>query len=156
MIHYPTTCQLIELHDYIIDKTGGKSGFINDALETPFIHIQNDSYYPDFFDKITHFFYSITKNHYFNDGNKRAALISYLLFLSVNDMLTIQYSTLADSLENIVVLTADSSYDTATLKEYFKQITLLPLHYKNNDFAMIETQYFIRKHIDVFKRLFDK
>ncbi len=40
------------------------------------------------------------------DGNKRTAIASYLLFLATNDMLTIQYLSIVEQLENIVVLTA--------------------------------------------------
>lgn len=36
---------------------------------------QNDLYYPDLFDKATHFFVGINKGHFFSNGNKRLALV---------------------------------------------------------------------------------
>ena len=41
----------IELHDWIIDKSGGLAGINNlGLLESPLEHIQNDLYYPEFED----------------------------------------------------------------------------------------------------------
>lgn len=54
-------------------------------LESILAHIQNPDYYPTFFDQITHLVYSIAKFHIFNDGNKRSAILSGALFLSLNN-----------------------------------------------------------------------
>lgn len=48
-------------------------------------HIQNPDYYPTFLDQITHLVYSIAKFHIFNDGNKRSAILSGALFLTLNN-----------------------------------------------------------------------
>ena len=54
-------------------------------MESILAHIQNPDYYPTFFDQITHLVYSIAKFHIFNDGNKRSAILSGALFLSLNN-----------------------------------------------------------------------
>ena len=63
------------VHDEIILKSGGIGGILNlGILESSLEHIQNDLYYPDLEDKLTHLFFSINKNHSFQDGNKRSSI----------------------------------------------------------------------------------
>ena len=47
-------------------------------------HIQIVDYYPCFFDKLTHLFFSTCKFHCFADGNKRLAITLSLQFLLFN------------------------------------------------------------------------
>ncbi len=77
----------IDVHDYIIEKSGGVAGYDADKvniLESTLFHIQNDDYYPTFLDKITHLLYSVNKNHAFADGNKRSSLALSAYFLEIN------------------------------------------------------------------------
>ena len=63
------------VYDEIILKSGGIGGILNlGILESSLEHIQNDLYYPDLEDKLTHLFFSINKNHSFQDGNKRSSI----------------------------------------------------------------------------------
>ena len=83
---YPVTSQIKEIHDNIIKQTGGISGILNlDQIDSVLSHIQNDDYYPEFIDKVTHLFYSLCKFHPFLDGNKRTALAvaAYFLYLII-------------------------------------------------------------------------
>lgn len=59
---YFTTEYAIKTHDKIIEISGGAGG-INDLgnLESPLEHIQNDDYYPELEDKITHLVFLLTK-----------------------------------------------------------------------------------------------
>ena len=52
-------------------------GLIDSTLE----HVQNDFFYPELEDKVTHLIFSFNKNHSFNDGNKRSsiALAAYMI-----------------------------------------------------------------------------
>ena len=86
MIVYPTAAVIVDIHDSVIEKSGGLTG-IKDIgqLESILAHIQNPDYYPSFLDQITHLVYSIAKFHIFNDGNKRSAILSGALFLSLNN-----------------------------------------------------------------------
>lgn len=64
----------IQVHDLIIDISGGLPGYDPQkvkTLEAALEHIQNNLYYPTFLDKIAHLLYSINKNYAFTDGNKR-------------------------------------------------------------------------------------
>lgn len=85
MIIYPTAPAIIDIHNSVIEKSGGLAG-VKDIgqLESVLAHIQNPDYYPTFLDQITHLVYSIAKFHIFNDGNKRSAILSGALFLTLN------------------------------------------------------------------------
>ena len=66
----------IQTHDWIIDNSGGLTGTKNfGQLESVLDHIQNDLYYPNLEEKLTHLVFSINKFHAFNDGNKRSSLV---------------------------------------------------------------------------------
>jgi death-on-curing protein len=75
----------IKEHDYIIEHSGGKNGILNIGIaESVLDHIQNDVYYPELEDKLCHLFFSINKNHAFNDGNKRTSIVLSAYFLELN------------------------------------------------------------------------
>lgn len=98
----------VEVHDAIIEKSGGLMGVINlNLLDSTLEHIKNDDYYPEIEDKITHLFFSINKNHCFNDGNKRAAIALSAYFLEING-LDSKIDIFIKRMENITVYVAES------------------------------------------------
>jgi death-on-curing protein len=79
-IHYA-----IERHDWIIENSGGFPGSNNPTLlESALEHIQNDIYYPEIQDKLTHLVFAINKFHAFADGNKRSSIALGAYFLELN------------------------------------------------------------------------
>lgn len=98
----------IREHDFIIKNSGGREGFINIGLIDSVIeHIKNDDYYPELEDKICHLFYSINKNHAFNDGNKRTSIVLSAYFLELNGF-DYRVSYFIREMENITVHVADN------------------------------------------------
>ncbi len=89
MVIYIPFEQAKEVHRLTVEKSGGGSydainiGYLEMVLE----HIQNDLYYPEFIDKLTHLIWSINKNHAFSDGNKRLSITLALQFVSLNGFL---------------------------------------------------------------------
>jgi len=84
-IFYFDTKHAIEIHDWIIDNSGGLHGYreiglLDSALE----HIKNDMYYPTFQEKLKHLIFAVNKFHPFNDGNKRSSLVLGAYFLELN------------------------------------------------------------------------
>jgi len=84
-IFYFDTKHAIEVHDWIIDKSGGLHGYreiglLYSALE----HIQNDDYYPTFEEKLKHLVIAVNKFHPFSDGSKRSSLVLGAYFLELN------------------------------------------------------------------------
>lgn len=112
----------IAVHDWIIESSGGLVG-IKDIgqIESPLEHIQNDFYYPELEDKLTHLVFSINKNHAFNDGNKRSSLALGAYFLELNgfDYLVQRFVI---EMENIVVWVADNVIDKTLLQQIISSI----------------------------------
>ena len=77
-IIYLTVDRALKTYEKTIEISGGGScGFIGDGrvrLESILDFIKDDSFYSTFEDKITHLFFSICKDHLFQDGNKRIAI----------------------------------------------------------------------------------
>ena len=86
---YITIEQAIETHCKTVDVSGGGAmGQLNmGQLESVLEHIQNDSYYPTFEDKLTHLVFGACKFHCFEDGNKRIAISLGAQFLLLNGYL---------------------------------------------------------------------
>ena len=108
---------VIEIHDIIIDQSGGLPGIKDKGqLESVLCHIQNDIYYPTFIDKLTHLVHSIIMFHMFNDGNKRTSIALGAYFLNIN-----YYVYCTDSflkfMEDIVVQVANNQVDKQELKQ---------------------------------------
>jgi len=97
----------VEVHDWIIDNSGGLSGYKDlGQLDSVLDHIQNDIYYPSFEEKLNHLVFSINKFHAFNDGNKRSSLSFGAYFLELNGY---DYCVQAfvQEMENIIVWLAE-------------------------------------------------
>lgn len=112
----------IDVHDWIIENSGGRSGVINlNNLEAPLEFIQDDLYYPTIEDKLAYLVYSINKNHAFNDGNKRSSIALGAYFLEINgyDYLVKQFVL---EMENIAVWVADNLIDRDLLKEIIESL----------------------------------
>ena len=68
---YFTLSRAVHLHEMLIKVLGGLPGHCPERLmmlESTLELIQNDCYYPSFFDKAAHLLYSTNKNHAFLDG----------------------------------------------------------------------------------------
>jgi death on curing protein len=100
----------IQVHDWIIQKSGGMLGINNQGqLESSLEHIQNDLYYSTFIDKLTYLVFSIVKFHVFSDGNKRSSIALGAYFLELNGYnLTKKF---VKEMENIVVWLAEGKID---------------------------------------------
>ena len=89
-IIYLTIGRALETHAKTVEKSGGGLLGIKDQglLESVLQHIQNDDYYPEFSDKLTHLFFSACKFHCFEDGNKRIAITLCSKCYSTMDIFT--------------------------------------------------------------------
>ena len=105
------------MHDEIIERSGGVKGFLNiGILESSLEHIQNDLYYFSLEDKLTHLFFSVNKNHSFQDGNKRSAIALSAYFLEINNC-DFVVSRFIKEMENLAVDVADNLIDKDLLFE---------------------------------------
>lgn len=131
-IIYISSEQAIETHLKTICHSGGGMTQIIDVkrLESVLINIQNDDYYPNFADKLTHLFYSVCQFHCFADGNKRLAITLSLQFLLLNGYLGIAQSFMRDT-EMVSLNVAAGKIDKKLLLEIM--ISLLDETYSSNE-----------------------
>ena len=107
----------IKTHDKILEISGGIKGVIDTGrLESILQHIQNDDYYIEFENKLTHLVYSVNKNHCFNDGNKRTSIALGAFFLEING-LDVFVTKFIREMENIAVAVADNLIDKDLLQQ---------------------------------------
>ena len=119
---YFDTAHAINVHDEIINQSGGILGVLNEGLLDSVIeHIQNDFYYPEIEHKITHLFFSINKNHSFHDGNKRASIALSAYFLEINNC-SFRTERFISEMENIAVDVADNRINKDLLFEIISSI----------------------------------
>ncbi len=124
IINYPTLEKCLEIHKIIIDKSGGLDNFYPDRigyLESTLVHIQNDTYYPEFLDKLTHLFYCICQNHSFVDVNKRTSLGVCKLFLSINDYNYV-LSDFMLRLEDVAVALACGKFNETEIRDILNRM----------------------------------
>lgn len=123
MIYFENVNEVIQIHDKTIKFSGGGLlGILNhNYLESALEHIKNDDYYPNFEEKLTHPFWSLNKNHIFQDGNKRIAITVSTMFLLKNgflliadrflkEMETISYHVAAGNIDKELLLRLFTSF----------------------------------------------
>tara|TARA_R110001599_G_scaffold295348_3_gene499521 strand:+ start:9526 stop:10002 length:477 start_codon:yes stop_codon:yes gene_type:complete len=119
---YFDVAHAISVHDWIVEHSGGLAGTKNiEQLESPLEHIQNDCYYPEMEDKLTHLVFSINKNHAFNDGNKRSSLALGAYFLELNGFDYV-VKRFVKEMENIAVWVADNVIDKKLLHQIINSV----------------------------------
>ncbi len=118
-----TIDEVIEIHRKTVGVSGGGSlGVLNThSLEAALEHIQNDDYYPDFVNKLTHLFYAANKSHCFQDGNKRIAISLGMKFLLDNGYLYV-IQKFAEKMEMVSYQVAAGRIDKTLLHEIVNSI----------------------------------
>ena len=109
-MNYLSVKQIIEMHDRLIEATGGTKGLsspalLESALAAPFQTFDGDDLYPSIYQKAARLGFGIVKNHAFIDGNKRTAADAMLVFLYLND---IAVECTQEELAGLFIQTADN------------------------------------------------
>ena len=120
---YITLDEAIEIHKLTVQHSGGGAlgHFDLGRLDSVLQNIQNDDYYPNFVDKITHLFFCACEFHCFEDGNKRIAITLSAQFLLKNGYLSVAQSFLKE-MENISYHVAAGKIDKDLLYEIMESI----------------------------------
>lgn len=79
---------------------------LESCLETPFQEFDGSQLYPDLYDKASLLFYLVIKNHPFENGNKRMAVMLMTYFLLINGKWV---NTTPDDLYRVAMRIAESS-----------------------------------------------
>lgn len=113
----------LEIYSKTIEVSGGGlEGIINQGqIESVLAHIQNDSYYPEFIDKLTHLFFGMNSFHCFKDGNKRIAISLGAHFLLINGYVFVVPRFIRE-MENISYHVATGKIEKEFLKEIIQAV----------------------------------
>lgn len=115
--------QILKLHNRIINEFGGIHGIrdermLDSALANPLQTFAGHNLYPNCVDKAVQFCYGLIKNHPFLDGNKRIALHSMLILISINGL---KFEFAYDELIDIIFKVADGSFNSSDLLQLLKE-----------------------------------
>lgn len=88
---YVTFEEVLAIHLYLLQETGGQSGIrdlnlLQSALARPKASFGGKDLYPSIWLKVAALVQSLILNHPFVDGNKRTAFASGVRFLKINGM----------------------------------------------------------------------
>ncbi|MEE1198845.1 MAG: type II toxin-antitoxin system death-on-curing family toxin [Acutalibacteraceae bacterium] len=86
-----TVEEIIELHDKLIDRTGGSHGLRDQSLLESAVYsamsgFEGSESYPTVEEKAARFMFALTNNHAFVDGNKRIGVFTMLMTLQLNNV----------------------------------------------------------------------
>ncbi len=128
----------IDVHDWIIEHSGGLAGTKNiGQLESVLEHVQNNFYYPSFTEKLNHLVFAVNKFHAFNDGNKRSSIVLGSYFLEINGY-DYCVQDFVIKMENITVWLAESKISKELL---IKLIRCIIMEEEYSETLMLELIY---------------
>ncbi|MCH8824361.1 MAG: type II toxin-antitoxin system death-on-curing family toxin [Planctomycetes bacterium] len=86
---YLTTEDILRLHKKAIVEYGGNSflrdaGLLESALAQPMAAFGGVQFHPTLAEKAATYLFHLSKNHPFENGNKRIAVIAAIVFLDIN------------------------------------------------------------------------
>ncbi len=97
--------EALNIYGKMIDASDGGFEGVRDegGIRATLDFVQNDLYYPTFADKLTYLMYRFCSGHFFNDGNKKAGLLLFLLVggLFVQGGKTVEGDRVAAGLETV-------------------------------------------------------
>lgn len=96
---------VIEIHDNVIDISGGAVGVDINRLAGSLARVEQQVFYNnvnDVFEIACWYAVAIAKGHGFTDGNKRTALSTMLTFLDIQGITILENSGLDDIMVSIV------------------------------------------------------
>lgn len=116
-----STREVLDLHDYIIDRYGGTSGLrdfnlLDAAIAQP--SLVGSYLHSDIFQMAAAYAFHIIKNHAFVDGNKRTGLLTALVFLKKNQIVI---DADFDSMYELAIDIANSKLNKEQIAEFFKK-----------------------------------
>ncbi|HBH11855.1 MAG TPA: type II toxin-antitoxin system death-on-curing family toxin [Clostridiales bacterium] len=136
---YITIEEALDIHKKTVENSGGGITQCIDSsrLDSVLNHIQNDDYYPEFVDKLTHLFFCACQFHCFADGNKRIAITLSAQFLLKNGYMFVAKEFIP-KMENLSYHVAAGKID----KELLHKIMTLFLNGEYDDNEEIKLEIF--------------
>ena len=113
---------VIAFHSDLTNKYRMENGIhdinlLQSAINAPFQTFAGADLYPTVFDKAARLCFGLAKNHPFNDGNKRTAVHTMLIYLGLNNIF-LNYGQL--ELENVIIAVASGAMSYENLAAWIK------------------------------------
>jgi len=114
---------MLQIHSFIIDETGGShgvrdTGLIQSAAQAPKQSFGGEDAYPDVFKKAAVYLHRIIMNHPFVDGNKRTAITAATIFLEQNGY---RFTAPEGELENFALKVVEDKLDIDQIADWLEQ-----------------------------------
>lgn len=114
--------QLLQLHVLVIQETGGTSvlrdlGRLEAALATQTQNVFSEELYPELPDKAAALIRGIIADHPFADGNKRTAMLTGLISLTING---VDFHIPMGELEDFAVKIAVAKLDVKQISKWLR------------------------------------
>ncbi len=118
-----TLAEIIEIHEYQIERFGGSDGLrsldlLNSAIGMPSSSFNGNYLHPTIPDMAAAYLFHIVGNHPFLDGNKRVGTMSALVFLEMNGY---DFNASDDELTAVLLLVASGKMLKDELSLFFRQ-----------------------------------
>jgi death-on-curing protein len=84
MTDYLTLAEVLAMHADLIERYGGTQGVRDQGLLEAALYRPQTGYYADLIEEAAALWESLSQNHPFIDGNKRAAFAATYSFLAIN------------------------------------------------------------------------
>jgi len=125
MTRFLTAQQVLFIHARLINTTGGEHGLrdlglLESAVARAQATFDGDDLYPDLWQKAAALMASLAQNHPFVDGNKRTAITSAAMFLSLNGY---SLQTTNQELERFTLWVVNERPSLADVANWFQQHT---------------------------------
>lgn len=112
---------VLDIHDEILKESGGLPGLCPDkSLEAVLYRVENHMLYGNISslnELAAMYAISIATGHPFNDGNKRTAMVSMIVFLSINN---VKFTAADFDIANTMVKIADQGMSLEQVSQWIK------------------------------------
>jgi death-on-curing protein len=122
MIRYLTVDEVLDLHEWVIEASGGSLGLrdlgaLESSVAQPQMAFAGQDLYPSLGDKAAALAFSLIQNHPFVDGNKRVGHAAMETFLVLNGQ---QILAEVDEQEQLILAVAASQMDRQTFATWVR------------------------------------
>lgn len=122
MIRYLSLVEVLDLHQQVIERSGGALGIrdlgaLESAVAQPRITFGREDLYPTIAEKAANLGFSLVMNHPFLDGNKRIGHAAMETFLILNG---IEISATVDEQEQIILALASGELEREVFVEWLR------------------------------------
>jgi death-on-curing protein len=112
-----TTADVLAIHRAEVGGSVVDDALLESAVARPRASILGEDAYPDIASKAAALFHLLVRNHPFLDGNKRTAVLAYIVFCGLN---AYDVDAMNDDLVDVAVGTAAGHLDVEAIAERIK------------------------------------